>query len=435
MVLDDVDKIISFSNNFKRISKLRINKTEFSKMKKWKVSNSALSHFSKGFFSIIGLDVKTNYGHIERWQQPIIKQNEIGFLGFISKVINNKRFFLVQCKIEPGNINFVQLSPTLQATKSNYSQKHGGQKPHFLDFFLDPQKKVIVDQIQSEQGARFYKKRNRNIVIEVNKEIELKNNFFWTSLDVLIDCLKIDNLVNMDARTILSSLLFIDNKRVFLKKEIYAKFNTTKILHWMVKQKCNYSLETYEVPLMSLDSWEFTEKEISHVSKRFFKVIPVEVLIEGREVLKWSQPMVESVQAGLCGFVIKKFNAKYHFLVQGKVECGNLDVVEMAPTVQCLNGNYTDKTSKKNLPFLNYVLNSKNKIIDNLQSEEGGRFYREENRNIIVEAKEDEIFDLPENYIWITLTQLRFFITFNNIVNVQARNLVSYFVTKEDIYG
>ena len=178
MVLDNVNEIISFSNNFKRISKVRIYKTAFSKMKNWKVSNSALSHFSKGFFSVIGLDVKTNYGHIERWQQPIIKQNEIGILGFISKVINNKRFFLVQCKIEPGNINFVQLSPTLQATKSNYTQKHGGQKPHFLDFFLDPQKKVIVDQIQSEQGARFYKKRNRNIVIEVNTELELKNNFF-----------------------------------------------------------------------------------------------------------------------------------------------------------------------------------------------------------------------------------------------------------------
>ena len=239
----------------------------------------------------------------------------------------------------------------------------------------------------------------------------------------------------MDARTILSSLLFIDNKRGLRQKEGYEKFNSTEILHWMVKQKCNYYLETYEVPLMSLDSWKLTEKEISHVSKRFFKVVPVEVLIEGREVLKWSQPMVESLEAGLCAFVIKKINGKYHFLVQGKVECGNLDVVEMAPTVQCLTGNYMDNTSKKNLPFLNYVLNSKNKIIDNLQSEEGGRFYREENRNIIVEANEDEIFDLPENYVWVTLSQMQFFITFNNIVNVQARNLVSYFVTKEDIYG
>ena len=121
-------------------------------------------------------------------------------------------------------------------------------------------------------------------------------------------------------------------------------------------------------------------------------------------------------------------------IISNKVECGNLDVVEMAPTVQCLTGGYKEENSKA-LPFLTYVLNSKNKIIDNLQSEEGGRFYREENRNVIVKAKDDEVFDLPENYIWVTLSQLSFFITFNNIVNVQARNLISYFVTKEDVYG
>lgn len=433
MILESSDKIVEFVNSYKKSLKVKVIKSKFSKIKNWKINDYEIAHKSGGFFSVIGLDIKTNYGNVFHWQQPIIKQNEIGILGFITKVVNNKRLFLVQCKLEPGNINYVQLSPTLQATKSNYLQKHGGKKPLFLDFFIDYNKKVLVDQIQSEQGARFYKKRNRNLVIEVNEEIKIKNNFFWTSLETLVDCLHVDNLVNMDTRTVLSSLLFIDKNFIFKNKPDFGDA-TKKVLNWMVKLKCNYDLDTKEIPLRGLDFWEFHQEQIIHKSKKYFKVIPVEILIEGREVKEWCQPMIESAQPGLCAFIVKKINNIYHFLVQGKVECGNLDVVEMAPTVQCLTGGYKEENSKV-LPFLTYVLNSKNKIIDNLQSEEGGRFYREENRNVIVKAKDDEVFDLPENYIWVTLSQLSFFITFNNIVNVQARNLISYFVTKEGVYG
>ena len=85
----------------------------------------------------------------------------------------------MQAKIEPGNINVVQLSPTLQATKSNYTQVHQGNAPFYLDYFLSERKDVTVllDQLQSEQGARFLKKRNRNMIVEINSEIELKDNF------------------------------------------------------------------------------------------------------------------------------------------------------------------------------------------------------------------------------------------------------------------
>ena len=32
------------------------------------------------------------------------------------------------------------------------------------------------------------------------------------------------------------------------------------------------------------------------------------------------------------GFLVKKINGIYHFLVQAKLECGNFDIVELAPT-------------------------------------------------------------------------------------------------------
>jgi dTDP-4-dehydro-6-deoxy-alpha-D-glucopyranose 2,3-dehydratase len=115
-----------------------------------------------------------------------------------------------------------------------------------------------------------------------------------------------------------------------------------------------------------------------------------------------------------------------HFAVQAKLECGNHDIIEFAPTVQCLTGNYRD-TKEGVLPFLDYVLHASGDQVyfDALQSEEGGRFFREQNRNMIIIAGDEFSDDLPPNYIWMTLQQLSTFLKFNNYLNIQARSLIA----------
>ena len=60
-----------------------------------------------------------------------------------------------------------------------------------------------------------------------------------------------------------------------------------------------------------------------------------------------------------------------------------------------------------------------------MQSEEGGRFYREQNRNMIIIAGDEVPNKLPPNYIWMTLNQLYTFLKFNNYLNIQARSLIA----------
>ena len=75
--------------------------------------------------------------------------------------------------------------PTLQATRSNYTRVHKGRSPLYLEYFTGEKKvEILVDQLQSEQGARFYQKRNRNIIVEVdeNEELPVYENFVWASL-------------------------------------------------------------------------------------------------------------------------------------------------------------------------------------------------------------------------------------------------------------
>ena len=142
--------------------------------------------------------------------------------------------------------------------------------------------------------------------------------------------------------------------------------------------------------------------------------------------------MIKSKQEGICAFILKRINGLTHVLVQGKVECGNFDIIEMAPTVQCLTDNYLGESSQ-NLPYLKYVLGAKESeiIYDVFQSEEGGRFYKEQNRNLLILVDDDFDNNVPENYIWMTLSQIQKFLMFNNFFNIQARSLISALVTKE----
>ena len=64
-------------------------------------------------------------------------------------------------------------------------------------------------------------------------------------------------------------------------------------------------------------------------------------------------------------------------------------------------------------------------IYDALQSEEGGRFYHEQNRNMIVIADDDFPMDLPPTYQWMTLGQINEFMRYSNYINIQARSLIA----------
>jgi oxidase EvaA len=431
---------------------VRIEKIPFSSLKMWSFDKEfiKLQHDSGKFFSIDGIRIKTNWGNVPTWDQPIINQPEIGYLGFITKEFNGILHFLIQAKIEPGNVNYVQLSPTLQATKSNYTKAHLGKTPAYLDYFVHAKPdQILLDQLQSEQGARFLRKRNRNIIIKVEHDVELLDNFVWLTLAQIKELMKYDNLVNMDTRTVISGIpfgtysglqvdlfTFLDNQYLtnsfeskVLKSMLSAESSINSydnIINFLTRQKSFYELQVQQIPLYNLVNWVITKDAIENVEKKYFKIIAVEVSIGNREVSTWTQPMIEPSQEGLCAFICKEINGILHFIVQAKLESGNFDIIEFAPTVQCLTGNYRT-TAQNDLPFLDYVLSvEKEKIIfDNLQSEEGGRFFREQNRNMLVFADDDLSVDLPDNYIWMTLNQLQSLIRYNNYINIQARSLLA----------
>ncbi|MBZ0265844.1 NDP-hexose 2,3-dehydratase family protein [bacterium] len=460
---NSTDDILNWMKEINSVQFFEVEQIPLADLRKWSFDSwtGDLRHESGGFFSIRGLRIRTNRGPVPEWSQPIIDQPEIGILGIVAKRFNGVLHFLMQAKAEPGNINSYQLSPTVQATRSNFLRLHGGKATLFLDYFTGQQKvKVLIDQLQSEQGARFYRKRNRNIIVQVDDDHEIENipsNFRWVTLCQMKKLMLQDNTVNMDARSVLSNVDYNPSKVTSLNavnrndlqtciadagyegeeldrivrflmsshQNNYSLHVDDDILLRLASEKFKTDLEVRVIPLNEVEQWRRSQDAISHEEGKFFSIIGVRVAANSREVSSWDQPINHQVDPGIVAWLIQDIEGIPHFLVQLKLESGNMDLLEMAPTVQCITGSYHPS---KQPSYVGDVLNVPDEqvLFDTQQSEEGGRFYQESNRNIAIQVGEHSIpLDPDDNYIWMNLRQLKSFIRFNNFLNVEARSLLA----------
>lgn len=426
------DEILHWIHQRNQEVKVKIEQIPFALMKDWHfdAKTGDLCHDSGKFFSICGLDVYMNKSGVVRWNQPIINQPEVGYLGIICKEFDGVLYFLLQAKIEPGNVNYVQLSPTIQATRSNYTRVHGGKVPKFLDKFQNVKPdQIIIDQLQSEQGARFFRKRNRNIIIKVDDAIDVGQDFRWLTLGQIKYLISKDNIVNMDTRTVISGLRFLEGEGGLFESErtVEGQLTIDEIIHRITEFKTRYELIANRIPLNKVQGWRVSANEIVREDRRFFRVIGVNVTIANREVASWNQPILEPMQSGIFVLFCKRINGVLHFLVQAKIECGNFDVIELAPTIQCQTGNYRCPIGY--VPrFLAEFMDARcisRILVDSNQSEEGGRFFREQNRNVICEVNDVIPDNPPDGFIWMTLGQMKEFLRYNNYLNIQIRSLIS----------
>ncbi|MGN1277571.1 MAG: NDP-hexose 2,3-dehydratase family protein, partial [Floccifex sp.] len=241
--------------------------------------NGEVLNRKRSFFSIKGMRNFIDGEFVN--EQPIIIQPEIGYLGIICKKIDGVLNFLMQAKIEPGNVNCVQISPTIQATKSNFTRAHGGKLPTYFELFENSkQYHVIYDQIQSEQATRFYKKRNRNMIMLVDEDIEVFPNFKWMTLGQIKQLMSVNNLVNMDTRTVLSGIPFYEKfSDENTQTKVYELFNDKALFKSMfdgnaidllpkVYQKINNfkmfrDVKNVPVPLNQLVDWRIDQYGIT----------------------------------------------------------------------------------------------------------------------------------------------------------------------------
>ena len=91
---------------------VNITKIPFERCEGWFYDDAAgeIRNQNRTFFQITGIKAEL---HGKSVFQPVILQDEIGYLGIIRRQTGGEMKYLMQYKIEPGNVNKIQISPTI----------------------------------------------------------------------------------------------------------------------------------------------------------------------------------------------------------------------------------------------------------------------------------------------------------------------------------
>ena len=197
-------------------------------------------------------------------------------------------------------------------------------------------------------------------------------------------------------------------------------------LQWLGEKKRTYEVDIQEVGIKDLDKWRVDEAtgNISHDSGKFFSIIGVKIEgAKGREVMSWTQPMMKQKECGILGILCKKINGVRHYLLYAKFEPGTIASLQLSPTLQATESNLKQAHGGKKSLFAEYFESkSKGNILTSVVAvEDPGRFYHKTNRCMIVEIDENEKMDIPDDYIWLTLPQIKKLLKIDNIINALTR--------------
>lgn len=171
--------------------------------------NNNISHKSGQFFKIQAVKITgASKREVKSWTQPIFTQKHGGILAFISRYTKKRGVeFLLEAKTEPGDGNDIKIAACFQATQSNINRAHGGRLPKYYDIVIEQKgAKLIYCAAHNEEGARFWKKSNLNLIVMLNNPYDRRitgENYKWASLTQIKKISLLNNIINPFVKTIL----------------------------------------------------------------------------------------------------------------------------------------------------------------------------------------------------------------------------------------
>ncbi len=393
----------------------------------WELADGAIRHDSGRFFCVIGVQWAAADG--ASVSQPLLKQEEEGTLGFLLREGGTRNEVLAYAKVEPGNVNTVQLAPTCQATRSNISRTHGGMPPPFAVDFERLNHRFLYDVSQSEQGTRFFGKQNRNVLSLAWRASAPPPTHRWLAVEEVLDLLEVDFAVNTDARSVLvcSPWETLVGRTPFSRygsgfgSELARSARERADEAWLVElrgQLARERLKTAQpaiISLRDLAGWRITESGVAPESGGPFRVNQIKVVVRGREVSSWDQPIISSASDGSIDLVCGRVDGILRFLLRPHVEPGLHNLVQLGPTVVVEPGCVTEEDS---INIDRALLR-----VECRQSEEGGRFFRDANRFRIVDV--GDAYEPPEGWHWLTLSQVRRLLDESGWLTNEARSALA----------
>ena len=401
----------------------------------WTVTPDAIRHASGGFFQVVAARCHSNLPALHGIAQPFILQAEMGILGFLATPGVRGPRLLVQAKTEPGNVGAVQLAPSFQCTPSNYTARHGGTPAPFLALFAGsaapPGGTRRSDVVHSEQGTHFLGKFNRNMMVELPEaSAPVPGEGAWRWLDAadILPLLRHDNLINTDARSVLvgTPWAWLCGGPPFARwhggdcfgaalhaghaaGEQGAEQPLAAVLAWLGAHRQAARVRHERLGLNALDGWmldadAWVPRARVGLTAGGFAVRGFAVQALDREVGHWHQPLVDSAGVGLIALLCQRRRGVLHVLLHACAEAGLANIVEFSASVQVAPDAVPDGAAATLAALAaggDAVIRMRCR-----QSEEGGRFHRDENDYVVAELAETTVIPPRPDHIWVGIAQL-----------------------------
>lgn len=199
------------------------------------------------------------------------------------------------------------------------------------------------------------------------------------------------------------------------------------ILAWLRERQASYPVTVEEVGINELNGWKADPAtgNIVHDTGKFFSIIGVKVTgAADREVPSWTQPMLKQEEIGISGVIVQKKDNVTKYLFYAKFEPGNINNVQISPALQVSEGNLSLAHKGKRPRLAEYFDGTKGRLLKSVEGvEDGGRFYHKVNRSMLVEVEESEEVPVTEDYIWLTVPEIKKLLLCDRVVNSLARNV------------
>tara|TARA_B100001013_G_scaffold341142_1_gene265265 strand:+ start:16 stop:798 length:783 start_codon:yes stop_codon:yes gene_type:complete len=208
------------------------------------------------------------------------------------------------------------------------------------------------------------------------------------------------------------------------------------IKKWFLQKRKKPGIKVKRIPLHECKKWSYEKKKgkYFHDSREFFFVEGLRIKeTRSREVDYWDQPILTQVgyKGGILGIIRKRFNGIPHYLIEAKLEPGNYKYVQLSPTLQATFSNLRRAHRGRKPKFMNYFESNKNKkheiLLKKWGAEDGGRLNQKRNLSMLVEVPESEKINITNNFIWMSMWQIKECLKYDSWINPHIRGIISHF--------
>jgi oxidase EvaA len=197
---------------------------------------------------------------------------------------------------------------------------------------------------------------------------------------------------------------------------------------WLRDLRRRSDLSVEPVGFSQCEHWVFVEGALRHDKRRFFSVVGIRAKTDIPHLVDIEQPIILQPEIGILGFIVRKTEGGWEWLLQAKTEPGNTYGVQVGPSVQATVSNYMRIHGGLPTPMIELFVEKPpegvQRLADIEQSEQGDRFLGKYNRNCVVVVPADYPLPKSRNWTWFPAGELRQALKCDFAINTDARSVM-----------